>query len=377
MQTVKIRLRKPRRVFSFLCPDLPLLRDETCVVQSDRGLELGDVILPPEPCPPEMERRFSMRVLRKMSSKDAATQQFLEDEERKARAVCKEKISQRKLPMKLVDAEYTFDKKKIIFYFTAEDRVDFRDLVRDLARDLRTRIELRHIQVRDEAKMVGGIGGCGRELCCTTWLNEFKPISMRMAKKQNLSLNPSKISGQCGRLLCCLAYENDMYEAARKQARQAPEGEALQEPRGDRDRDRPRDDRPREDRPREDRPRDDRPRRDDRGGAQGRPQRAESGDRPRRDDRPNDRPAERSNDARPSQRRDAPRDARPAERPRDQQRPPRAEEPRAPRDEHREPPAAAPQGDTPPPAGGGEQGPRGRNRGRRRRGGGGPGGVAP
>lgn len=358
MQTVKIRLRKPRRVFSFLCPDLPLLRDETCVVQSDRGLELGDVILPPEPCPPEMERRYSMRVLRKMSSKDAATQQFLEDEERKARSLCKEKIAQRKLPMKLVDAEYTFDKKKIIFYFTAEDRVDFRDLVRDLARDLRTRIELRHIQVRDEAKMVGGIGGCGRELCCTTWLNEFKPISMRMAKKQNLSLNPSKISGQCGRLLCCLAYENDMYEAARKQARQTGEGEGAPAPRGDRDRDRPRDDRPREDRPREDRG--DRPRRDDRPDAQNRQSRPERNDRPerpRRDDRPNDRGGEN----RPP-RSEAPREQRGENPPRDA-RPPRAEEPRPPRQD-------APQGNTPP-AGGGEQGPRGRNRGRRRRGGGG------
>src|SRR5690606_3977835 len=124
------------------------------------------------------------------------------------------------LPMKLADVEYTFDKQKIVFYFTAEDRVDFRDLVRELARDLKTRIELRHIQVRDQARIVGGIGVCGRELCCSTWLGEFQPISMKMAKNQNLSLNPQKISGQCGRLLCCLSYENDLYVERRKLERQ-------------------------------------------------------------------------------------------------------------------------------------------------------------
>lgn len=220
MYIVKIRLRKPRRVFSFLSDDSTLLRDEHCIVTSDRGLEMGQCVLPPEPCPPEMERRFNMRFLRKVDPSDLATQQFLAQEEKKAHRLCFERIRERQLPMKLVDVEYTFDKKKVIFYFTADDRVDFRELVRDLAHELRTRIELRHIQVRDEAKMVGGIGGCGRELCCTTWLNDFKPISMRMAKKQNLSLNPSKISGQCGRLLCCLSYENDQYEAARRQARQ-------------------------------------------------------------------------------------------------------------------------------------------------------------
>ena len=222
MYTVKIRLRKPRRVFNFLCDDVTLRRDEACIVQTDRGPEWGVCVLPPEPCPPEMERRYNMRVLRKVDNQDLATHQFLSQEEQKAHRLCFERIRERKLPMKLVEVEYSFDKKKVVFYFTADERVDFRDLVRDLAHELRTRIELRHIQVRDEAKMVGGIGGCGRELCCTTWLNEFKPISMRMAKKQNLSLNPSKISGQCGRLLCCLSYENDQYEEARRRARQQP-----------------------------------------------------------------------------------------------------------------------------------------------------------
>ena len=220
MQTARIRLRKPRRVLSFQCGEIALLRDEPCIVQTDRGLEWGVCVLPPEPCSEEMAALQGMRVVRKANGSDNKTLEIISADERKARGICLEKIRQRELPMKLVDVEYTFDKRKVVFYFTADDRVDFRELVRDLAHELRTRIELRHIQVRDEAKMVGGIASCGRELCCTSWLDEFKPISMRMAKRQNLSLNPSKISGQCGRLLCCLAYENDQYESAKR--RKAP-----------------------------------------------------------------------------------------------------------------------------------------------------------
>ena len=225
MQTVKVRLRKPRRVLTFLCDNLHMDRDEACIVQTERGQEIGVCLLPPEPCSDEIGKKVSMRVLRKFSTRDEETFHYLSGEEDKARATCLEKIKAHALPMKLVDVEYTFDKKKIIVYFTADDRVDFRELVRDLAHVLRSRIELRHIQVRDEAKMVGGIGSCGRELCCSSWLNEFKPISMRMAKKQNLSLNPSKISGQCGRLLCCLSYENDMYEAQKRKSK--PRAEAA------------------------------------------------------------------------------------------------------------------------------------------------------
>lgn len=276
MHLVQIRLRKPRRVFPFLCDsNVGLVRDEACIVQTDRGTEWGTCLLPPEAVPYEMERRYSMRVIRRAGADDFETQQYLEREEKKARRIAFDKIRAHNMPMKLVDVEYTFDKQKIVFYFTAEDRVDFRDLVRDLAHELRARIELRHIQVRDEAKMVGGIGGCGRELCCTTWLGDFMPISMRMAKRQNLSLNPSKISGQCGRLLCCLSYENDQYEAARKEAKRqeqearergdvAPQGE--DEDGGG------------------DAPREQRPRRDDRGGG-GRP-----GDAPRGGDREQPRP---------------------------------------------------------------------------------------
>lgn len=252
MNVVKIRLRKPRRVFSFLCTDLALKRNDECIVMSDRGEEWGTCILPPEPCPNEMTKRFSMRVLRKTTENDERNYAYIEDEERKAREICLKKLRSRKLPMKLVDVEVSFDKKKVIFYFTADDRVDFRELVRDLAHELRARIEMRHIQVRDEAKMVGGIGGCGRELCCSSWMNEFKPISMRMAKAQNLSLNPSKISGQCGRLLCCLSHENELYEEMRKRARQEAKARQTDDRKGrDRDGDAPETEPAPADRPRE------------------------------------------------------------------------------------------------------------------------------
>ncbi len=227
MDITRIRVRKPTRVFDFLCEDLALERDDTCVVRSERGLEYGEVVLPPEPCPEQTAARVEGRVVRKLTLADEGTLNSLAIDERKALAVCKEKVAQHRLPMKLVDAEYTFDKHKVVFYFTAADRVDFRQLVRDLAQDLKTRIELRHIQVRDEAKIVGGIGVCGRELCCSTWLTEFQPVSMKMAKRQNLSLNPTKISGQCGRLLCCLTYENEMYPGRRKAPSELPVEEPV------------------------------------------------------------------------------------------------------------------------------------------------------
>ncbi len=216
MQTVKVRLRKPTRVFTFLSEDISLQRNENCIVRSDRGLEFGICILPPEDCPEEAKSRYKMTVVRKVTHNDESTYHQILIDEQKAKELCADRIRQHNLPMKLVDVEYTFDKHKVVFYFTSADRVDFRHLVRDLAQDLKTRIELRHIQVRDEAKLVGGLGMCGRELCCSTWLREFKPISMKMAKRQNLSLNPSKISGQCGRLLCCLSYENELYKEAKK-----------------------------------------------------------------------------------------------------------------------------------------------------------------
>lgn len=232
MQTVKVRLRKPTRVFTFLCDeDIPLVRNEDCIVRTERGLEYGTCIVPPEPIPDTAKGRYKMSVVRKITHQDETTFHHIQMEEERALETCAIRVRERNLPMKLVDAEYTFDRHKIIFYFTAEDRVDFRQLVRDLAQDLKTRIELRHIQVRDEAKILGGIGVCGRELCCSTWLREFKPISMKMAKRQNLSLNPSKISGQCGRLLCCLSYENEQYQEHRgRREMSAVAGRDVEEP---------------------------------------------------------------------------------------------------------------------------------------------------
>lgn len=212
MNIARIRLRKPRRVVTFSCADLVLQRDDHVIVETDQGLEWGWVVLPPEPYPQEQSNRIKWRVLRKATATDEESYRTLDGEEAKAHELCHKRIQKRGMPMRLVDVQYTFDRHKVTFYFTAENRVDFRDLVRDLARELHSRIELRHIQVRDRAKLIGGLGCCGQPLCCATWLEGFVPISMRMAKCQNLSLNPGKISGQCGRLLCCLQYENEVYE---------------------------------------------------------------------------------------------------------------------------------------------------------------------
>lgn len=228
MQTVRVRLRKPTRVFTFLSNDIALSREDDCIVRSDRGLEWGTCVTDPLDIPQEEEGDYPMSIVRRATPHDRNTLSLNTAAEDKARETCLRKIEERSLPMKLIDAEYTFDKKKIVFHFTADERVDFRELVRDLAHELKTRIELRHIQVRDEAKLVGGLGTCGRELCCATWLREFMPISMKMAKRQNLSLNPAKISGQCGRLMCCLAYENDQYSSAKAMAKARVE-EAVKE----------------------------------------------------------------------------------------------------------------------------------------------------
>jgi len=229
MQAAKVRFRKPSCVCPFRCEHVALRRGEACIVKSDRGLEYGTCVVPPEPCPEGLEKEVTMHVVRKATHQDEATRHQIQIQESKAREFCIRKIQERNLPMKLVDLEYTFDKRKIVFYFTAEERVDFRELVRDLAHELRTRIELRHIQVRDEAKVVGGLGPCGLELCCKTWMSEFMPISMKMAKRQNLSLNPAKISGQCGRLMCCLGYENANYPGKRKSASAEEEEEQYVE----------------------------------------------------------------------------------------------------------------------------------------------------
>lgn len=227
-QLVKMRMRKPLRVYTFLSRDLPIGRYDRCVVKTERGLEFGECVVPPEECNTDEVRKYTNTVVRIASEHDLQSFDEIQSEERRARRLCFDKIRERELPMKLVECEYSFDRKKIIFYFTADDRVDFRELVKDLASEFKARIELRHIQVRDEAKIVGGIGTCGRELCCTTWMTDFMPISMKMAKRQNLSLNPTKISGQCGRLMCCLSYENDQYGRAKRNQSEEPNPENLE-----------------------------------------------------------------------------------------------------------------------------------------------------
>ena len=225
MQTiVGVRFKKAGKIYYFDPGTLDLQKDDPVIVETARGLEYGHVVIPERQMEDAEVVTPLKPVLRKATEKDTAKVAENEAKEAEALRVCAQKIETHKLDMNLVSVEYTFDVSKIIFYFTAEGRVDFRDLVKDLAGIFRTRIELRQIGVRDEAKMLGGIGCCGRSLCCSTFLGDFEPVSIRMAKEQNLSLNPAKISGICGRLMCCLKYESNLYggPACRKQSMPKP-----------------------------------------------------------------------------------------------------------------------------------------------------------
>ena len=206
-----VKFRSAGKVYYFDPGELSFAVGEDVIVETARGIEFGTIAL--EVCLVDESSVVQplKPILRKANDEDRIHHAENMAKKEKALAICQEKIDNRKLEMKLVDVEYTFDNSKIIFYFTADGRVDFRDLVKDLASAFRMRIELRQIGVRDETKMIGGIGSCGRSLCCSTWLPEFAPVSIKMAKVQNLSLNPTKISGICGRLMCCLQYENDTY----------------------------------------------------------------------------------------------------------------------------------------------------------------------
>lgn len=186
------------------------------VVETARGIEFGEVVTPVREMSDEQLAAPLKQVVRIATAQDVQHAQENKQNEKEAYAICQKKISEHKLDMKLVSVEYTFDNSKILFYFTANGRVDFRSLVKDLAAVFKTRIELRQIGVRDEAKMLGGLGPCGRPVCCGAFLGDFQPVSIKMAKEQNLSLNPTKISGVCGRLMCCLKYEQDNYEQTRK-----------------------------------------------------------------------------------------------------------------------------------------------------------------
>ena len=204
---VEVAFKGRRRDYYANHRELPLHIGEYVIVQAERGEDLGRVHHTSEWVKPAETPAVLREVVRPGRPEDLERLQANRRKEDRAFAVCKERIAQRDVEMKLVDCEYQFDGNRITFYFTAEKRVDFRDLVKDLASTFRTRIELRQIGVRDEAKLLGGYGGCGRALCCTAWLATFEPISIRMAKQQELSLNPSKLSGLCGRLKCCLRNE--------------------------------------------------------------------------------------------------------------------------------------------------------------------------
>ncbi|MDQ0209154.1 PSP1 domain-containing protein [Alkalicoccobacillus murimartini] len=216
-QVVGVRFKKAGKIYYFSPGEFRLDLGEAVIVETSRGIEFGKVVIAEKQVNENDVVLPLKQVIRLATAKDKLTVTENEEAALQAFEVCSEKIVEHQLDMKLVDVEYTFDRNKVLFYFTADGRIDFRELVKDLAAIFRTRIELRQIGVRDEAKMLGGIGPCGRVLCCSSFLGDFEPVSIKMAKDQNLSLNPAKISGLCGRLMCCLKYENDTYESAKKE----------------------------------------------------------------------------------------------------------------------------------------------------------------
>jgi cell fate regulator YaaT (PSP1 superfamily) len=216
VKTVGVRFKKAGKIYYFDPADLEINIDDNVVVETIRGIEFGKAVLGIREVPEEEIIAPLKKVLRIATEEDNRVYEDNKVKEKEAFNVCLQKINHHNLGMKLIDVEYTFDNNKIIFYFTADGRVDFRELVKDLASVFKTRIELRQIGVRDEAKMISGMGPCGKSLCCSTFLGDFAPVSIKMAKEQNLSLNPTKISGICGRLMCCLKYEHDTYECSRK-----------------------------------------------------------------------------------------------------------------------------------------------------------------
>ncbi len=212
IKVVGVRFRQAGKIYYFDPKNLSMKRGTHVIVETARGVEYGTVIMPPKQVADDEVVLPLKAVIRVATAEDDRIEERNHEKEREAYRICQEKIEKHGLEMKLVQAEYTFDNNKLLFYFTADGRIDFRELVKDLASVFRTRIELRQIGVRDETKILGGIGVCGRPLCCHTYLSEFAPVSIKMAKEQNLSLNPSKISGTCGRLMCCLKNEQETYE---------------------------------------------------------------------------------------------------------------------------------------------------------------------
>ena len=211
-EVVGIRFKEVGKVYYFDPDSMKFKKGDKAIVETARGVECGEVAMENREVPEEEIVKPLKRVVRAATEADLKIVAENREKEKKAFDICEQKIRAHKLEMKLVDVEYTFDSSKILFYFTADGRVDFRELVKDLAGVFRTRIELRQIGVRDESKMIGGFGICGRPFCCSSFLGDFQPVSIKMAKEQGLSLNPTKISGTCGRLMCCLKYEQEAYE---------------------------------------------------------------------------------------------------------------------------------------------------------------------
>lgn len=221
-QVIGVRFKPAGKIYYFTAKELDLNVSDGVIVETSRGMEYGEVVIFPKEN--NIKKEDLKSVIRKATIKDMAQLERNKEREKSAFDICLKKIEKFKCPMKLLRAEYTFDRNKIVFFFTADGRVDFRELVKELASVFHTRIELRQVGVRDEAKQVSGIGPCGRPLCCATFLGDFAPVSIKMAKNQGFSLNPTKISGVCGRLMCCLRYENDIYEenAGKKQKGECP-----------------------------------------------------------------------------------------------------------------------------------------------------------
>lgn len=211
VKVTAVKFKARGKIYVFQCDDMDLRVNDWVIVETEQGLGLAWVVVGPWEPDPEKAPQSLKRVIRRATREDLERAQTLREQEKEASKSCKDLIESHQLPMKLVEVESLFEGNKLIFFFTAENRVDFRKLVKDLAGKFRCKVEMRQIGVRNEAKILGGIGSCGRELCCNTFLEAFEPVSVRMAKDQNLSLNPLKISGLCGRLMCCLGYEHGMY----------------------------------------------------------------------------------------------------------------------------------------------------------------------
>ena len=212
VKVIGVRFRTAGKIYFFDPGENDINKGQNVIVETIRGIEYGHVVMGPREVPDDKVIQPLKSVIRIATPEDDETEAVNKAKEKEAYVICLEKIKKHELDMKIIDVEYTFDNNKVLFYFTADGRIDFRELVKDLASVFKTRIELRQIGVRDETKILGGYGICGRPLCCSTYLSDFIPVSIKMAKEQNLSLNPTKISGTCGRLMCCLKNEEETYE---------------------------------------------------------------------------------------------------------------------------------------------------------------------